>query len=306
MSLYDLVNKQLWAAIINISITIGSYAQTDFSHWNQLVGWDGITPWVNYLTISPAYMGPNALPVPLQQKGLVRQHLEWETRGEVYWNKGDLTVNPYTRIYVPLGKGGVAIEGFYVPAEYYQTSAEIRDYRKARDFGGKGWAAGDVYLSTIIQLIKDKKTWPDIAFGINLRTASGTELGNLRYTDAPGYYFDVSLGKTYTSVNRDHLSFRWYGMAGFYVWQMYSTRYFQNDAILYGLGTDLSIHCWKISNQLSGYWGYLNNGDRPLIWNFLIEKKINHFRISATFQEGIKNFPFHAFKLGITYLLNIK
>ena len=293
-------------AIICSFVNLSIYAQTDYTHWNQLVGWDGITPWVHYLTISPQFMGPNALPLPIQQKGLVRKSIEWESRGELYWNKGDLTLNPFTRIYVPLGNGRVAIEGYYVPVEYYQSSAAVRDYRKARDFSGKGWAAGDVYISTIIQLTENRKKWPDIALGINLKTASGTELANLRYTDAPGYSFDISFGKTYTSASSPDLNFRWYAVGGFYVWQMYSTRYFQNDAILYGCGTDISFFSWKISNQLGGYWGYLDNGDRPLIWNFLVERKINQFLISASFQEGLKNFPFHAIRLGMTYLLTTK
>ncbi len=72
----------------------------------------------------------------------------------------------------------------------YETILE----RRVRYLDGKGTANGDFYFSTIIQLLKKEKL-PEVALRMACRTASGNNLGSARYTDAPGYFLDISLGK---------------------------------------------------------------------------------------------------------------
>jgi hypothetical protein len=48
-------------------------AQENFSWWNELHNWDGLSPWEGYLIVSPDFFGPNALPVPKLQNGRIIQ-----------------------------------------------------------------------------------------------------------------------------------------------------------------------------------------------------------------------------------------
>ena len=49
--------------IFVLLVPLFATAQT-FDWWKNLVHWDGTTYWWKYLTMSPKYFGPNAIPVP--------------------------------------------------------------------------------------------------------------------------------------------------------------------------------------------------------------------------------------------------
>ncbi|TAE55056.1 MAG: hypothetical protein EAZ89_06095 [Bacteroidetes bacterium] len=156
-------------------------------------------------------------------------------------------------------------------------------------------AAGDVYVNTRVQVFREKKARPDLAFRAGIKTASGGTLGAARYTDAPGYYFDASAGKSLLPHDR----FRIYAMIGLYVWQTYDPRYLQNDAILYGLGHSLWIKNWTFRQDLSGYWGYLGNGDRPLLYRFRLERRQGHLLAMLLGQAGLYDFPYKSLELAL-------
>jgi hypothetical protein len=279
-------------------------AQQDYSHWNDLVNWDGQTHWVHYLVISPAYLGPNALPVPRLQQGRIRRETELEMRGEVHVGAGDRTFNLYTRAYLPFADGKVAVEAFWVPVEYFRTTPETRDLRRARDFSGRGWATGDVHFTTLIQLLRDRSGWPDLMLGLSFRTTSGSDVQNARYTDAPGYSFELNAGKTLPVGTSERFRLRWHAMAGFYVWQTYEEDLRQNDAISYGLGAIFYLdEKWQIEQEFAGYWGYKNNGDRPLLYrlNFGFRRGSIQWRLG--YQAGLQDYPYHSLRLGAIWHL---
>lgn len=277
-----------------------SLGQQDFSEWNDLVGYDGFSPWERYMILSPGFMGPNALPVPPFHKGLIKQEYQWENSFDYYFAKGDKTYNWFTRIYLPLGDGRVAVEGYYVPVEYFETSPEIREMRRVRSQDSKGFAAGDVYLSTLIQVAKDHPKLPDIVLNMTMRTASGVRLKDARFTDTPGYYFDVSASKTY---ERGLWTIRPHVLGGFYVWQTYDPKYRQNDAIQFGGGLDLEKGDFSIKQTVGGYWGYVGNGDFPIVYSAEFEKTFKKFKLLFRYQYGIRDFPFQGLRLGLNWYL---
>jgi len=273
-------------------------AQEDYSYWKDLVGYDGVSPWERYMIYSTGFMGPNALPVPPFHKGLIKQEYQWENSFDYYFAKGDQTVNWFTRIYVPLADGRVAVEGYYVPVEYFVTSPEVRDRRRARTFEGKGFAAGDIYLSTLIQVSKDHKKIPDIVLNLSMRTASGVRLKDARFTDTPGYYFDVSVSRTY---KRGLWTIRPHGLGGFYVWQTYNPKFRQNDAIQFGGGIDLERKSFSIKQTVGGYWGYVGNGDFPIVYAAEFERTFKRIKLLFKYQYGIRDFPFQGIRIGLTW-----
>ncbi len=66
---------------------------------------------------------------------------------------------------------------------------------------------------------------------------------------------------------------------------------------------------WKLDNTLSGYWGWMHTnarygadyGDAPLVYaaKFTIIK--GYMDYFAQYQYGIKDFPYHQVRLGISF-----
>lgn len=279
-------------------------AQNDeFEWWNELHDWDGVTHWSRYLITFPAFMGPNALPVPEVRKGIVSEAMRFEVGGEVHFSQGDDTQNAFGKLYIPLVKNLVAVEGYLVPIEHYKMTEATRDERRARDFSGEGRAAGDIYLGTIIQFLKEKNKRPAMALSINLKTASGRGFENARNTDSPGYYFDVSGSKGIDLKANFLKKIRIYAMAGFYVWQTNRAALFQDDAILYGGGFDLAGNQWTLSNEIGGYSGYFDKGDQPMVYRLHLSKQFGDWQLNVRYQKGLQDFEYHSLKLTVAYLL---
>lgn len=273
-------------------------AQENFDWWVQIHNWDGITPWYQYLKFSPQYFGPNALPVPEIQKGVTGDKAFVEFAADGHFSKGDKTQNLFTKLYYPVVPGIAAIEGYVVPIENYQMDTITRDERASRDRDGRGIAGGDIYFGTIVQLVKSKKI-PDMALRFSTRTASGTNVSAARYTDAPGYFFDLSLGKEYSNENLLLNKIRWYAMIGFYSWQTNSARYRQDDAFLYGAGIDLTFSKIIITQSIGGYYGYINSDDRPVITRLSIIKKSEKLSYGLQLQSGLNDYPYNSVRIFI-------
>lgn len=289
---------------IHIVIFLIFYAKIvsaqDYTWWNQIHNWDGYTSWLKYLTYSPAYFGPNALPVPEIKNGKVGANGEIELSGELHFNKGDYTQNIFTRIYYPIVKNIVAIEGYVVPIEHFKMDTVTRDIRGARLRSGEGFAGGDIYFGTLIQVVKNKKI-PDIAFRMMCRTASGTNVSAARYTDAPGYFFDLSMGKDYVNQNYFFHTIRPYLMFGFYSWQTNLDDHRQNDALMYGTGVDFSTNILEFSASIGGYKGYIKNGDSPIVAGLKILNKRKYFNYSVSAKYGLNDFEYTSIKFSIIY-----
>lgn len=279
--------------------------QEDFRWWNEKHNWDYVTNWHRYIRISPSYMGPNALPVPSVKNGLINRPLHLETAYELHAGHGDQTHNAFTRLYLPFPSKKVALEFSMVPFEYYSMDTTVRDLRRARSFSGNGTAVGDLYISTHIQVLSENETRPGLLLTINLKTASGNKLSDARYTDTPGYFFDLSAGKTFRLSAEKEIDIRPHLMLGFYVWQTYRDAYRQNDGILYGLGADLHLKRLVISNALGGYSGYIGNGDKPLVYRLSVRSNTKGLlEYQFRFQQGLRHFPFSSFRAGIQLNLN--
>lgn len=278
-------------------------AQQDYGWWNEANDWDGTSPWRSYLTLAPAFMGPNALPVPEIRNGHIEERALLRIAGDAHFSQGDDTQNAFVELSLPLFSDRVALNLAYVPFEHFAMTTETRDKRSARDFDGEGTAVGDLYVGTHIQLLRDHNRLPDVLLTINLKTASGNRLDAARYTDTPGYFFDVSVGKTYVLGERVK-SVRPYAMAGFYVWQTYQDLHYQNDAVLYGVGADLDLGDFIVSNVLGGYYGYLDQGDRPLVYRLSLASQLSgRVNYLARLQHGITDFPYTSVRVGVNFRL---
>lgn len=277
----------------------------NYDWWTAKHNWDGVTHWTQYITLVPAYMGPNALPVPDSKDGSLPEKTILELAVENHYLIGDNTTNLYSKLYIPLFSKRVGLSVSIVPIEYYVMDTLTRDIRRSIEYDGKGISGGDFYFGTYIQIVKDRPILPDILLTINFKTASGTNLAAARFTDTPGYFFDLSFGKDFRLNNSLFKSIRPFGLLGLYTYQTYYVNNLQNDAFLYGLGFNLLTEKMEIVNYLGGYVGYLNIGDRPMVYRLTLRsKKKSGVNYKLMFQQGIINIKYTTIRVGCEFNLD--
>ena len=274
----------------------------DYNWWNIKHGWQpGMRDWRGLMHITPGYLGPNALPVPEVKKGIVQTGRSFELGFDFHFQQGDPTQNLFAKYYRSFADDRIAIELYGVVIEHYAMSDSIRDSRISRDFDGKGTAIGDLYFTTLIQLIKGKK-FPDTMLRMAGRTASGGNLEAARYSDSPGYFFDLSFSKEFQCKN-GKMIFLPFASSGFYSWQTNDDLNLQNDAIMYGVGADLKWSRWSVSNSLSGYSGYKKEKDKPMVYTFDVNHKLKRQTIRLQYLYGIRDWNYQTVKFSIIWNL---
>jgi len=286
----------------------------DYSWWNTHQNWDGVTAWDNYMIYSPSYFGPNALPVPFSEKGEVQNRIFIRFYTDVHFLPGDKTQDIGGRLYVPVVNGMIALEAWGVFQEHYRMTEEEAIRRRVRHQKAEGYTAGDAYFAAVVNLLRNRK-FPDIAFRFGLRTASGGDLEDARYTDSPGYFFDLSAGKNLTLGTKDYV--RLHSMLGFYVWQTNLTNNQQDDAFLFGVGADFHLNKSMLGMSIDGYSGYLGSdtiviinpekpvafNDRPLVFRAKFEHWLNNWKLGVCYQAGLHDFGYQTLRLEISYYL---
>jgi hypothetical protein len=320
MKLYLMYKKSFFLVLLFAGFPFHEViSQDDATWWNETHHWDGITSWTQYIIHSPYYTGPNALPVPNSQKGRVKDQIELRMDLEGHFSKGDNTQDVLLDCYIPLIKNKIAVEFYGVPLEHYNMDEPTVIERRGRNRDGEGYAMGDFYFSTMVQLFRDKKI-PDMTLRMACKTASGSQLSDARYTDAPGYFFDLSMGKNILFKDKIISKIRFHGMIGFYSWQMNLPENRQNDAILFGAGIDIEFSGFCLNNSLDGYSGYFGKElvvvgdktepvsfrDRPVVYRLDLMKQTDHFDFGLGYQSGLNDFIYQTVKLSLVYHFSLK
>ncbi|MFN3530149.1 MAG: hypothetical protein ACK417_09555 [Bacteroidia bacterium] len=277
----------------------GLWAQTDYSFWEQNVGWDGQTHWSHYIIRSPRHMGPNALPIPIQREPRLDSSWQFELVGEFHQAPGDYTQNPYVFIRLPLAPGRVALDLTWRPMEWFQTDEQVRDFRRARGEGGRGSSPGDVWITTVVQLLRqnDDGSGLNLTLNVAVKTTAGKNLENARHTNTPGYIFDLHAGKSWkrqgSLINRISL----FGNGGLWVWQEGLAQ--QNDAFNYGIRAEFEHGPWRLGTGFTGYIGWINNGDRPYAARGDLQYHTNRLFYLLGYQHAFQDLTTHMLRAGM-------
>lgn len=286
--------------LVFLTFPLITIAQQDYTWWNIIHGWEpGMPSWRSFMHITPGYLGPNAMPVPEMKKGVVFPGSNLEVSFDFHFMKGDPTQDIFAKYYRSFAGDKIAIELYGVLGEHYAFSQEIRDKRVSRDFDGKGTTNGDLYFSTLIQVVKGRK-FPDTMLRMTGRTASGNQLEGARYSDSPGYFFDLSFSREFAGRN-EKMKFLPYASGGFFSWQTNDDMNLQNDAYMYGIGADLKWSRWTVSNSLSGYSGYKNENDRPMVYTFDINHTFKNKIIRLQYLYGIRDWLYQTIKVSVIF-----
>jgi len=280
-------------------LTYGQEPKEDYTWWNETHGWKPGDPgWRNWMKISPGYLGPNALPVPSVKKGTIEGPCDIEITASSHFHSGDPTQDFSGKIFIPFAENKIAVEMYGVIFEHYSFTKRIRDERLARDRDGEGTAMGDFYFSTLIQICKNRK-FPNTLLRLATKTASGNNLEAARYTDSPGYFFDLSFSKKHSLSNNSDI--QPFGLIGFYSWQTNDELRLQNDAFMYAAGIDITKKKWQASSSLSGYSGYKNERDRPMQLNFELAKKFKNKSVKLYYIHGLRNWDYNTIRLSVVF-----
>lgn len=246
--------------------------------------------------IAPGLFGPNALPVIDMNDGQTYEQLRVELAADGYFGfKGDQTADLFARVHAPLF------------TRWANLSIWMPIYEWYNQYDGKGSGAGDVYISTEVQVLhhswfktEKAKYIPQMVIRLGMKTASGGQYERKRHFDSPGYFFDLSIGQTFPIKQ---VSVRLAGSAGFLCWQTTEGR--QNDAVMYGVQAQLLHEYFSVQATWGGYVGWERYGDAPMSIKCRAAGRIKGFEPYVQYQYGIKDFPFHQVRVGLVYNIDV-
>lgn len=247
--------------------------------------------------IATAFFGPNAFPVPTPLDGRVQDSLHIEVAADGYFSATHgRTADVRLEATVPLFTRYASLTVWMPVQEWY-------------DWTERGHGTGDVYVTTNIQLLtpsfprlretRAARYLPDVALRVGLKTASGEQAERKRHYDDPGYWFDLSAGKGWQVQD---WRFRVSGTIGFLCWQTTTSR--QNDAYYYGLGAEVRHTYVGLKVGWQGYTGW-ETGDKPMTIGATLSGYAKGFEPFVKYEYGLRDYPYHAVRVGLAYNLNI-
>lgn len=268
--------------------------------WKDVHHFDPNKSWYQYMTYTSGFFGPNALPVPELYDGKIPSGHQAEVSTDVFWGYGDQTQSFSTRFVYAAIPGKLTISGWGVLAEHYSTTDAVRDLRASQvENAEETLLIGDLYLSTTVGLLQEKRLQPDLNLEIVLKTSSSKTSSSARYFDTPGYYFNLTAGKSIPFKYGLIDELRLVGNYGFLCYQLNQEH--QNDAALFGGKMLLTTGKFTVEGGIHGYSGWLHQGDRPL----LLRSKLNYRSGSATFfiqaQHAFRDYPFKRLQTGVCF-----
>ena len=264
--------------------------------------------------VAPGYFGPNAFPVPDMLDGTTSSDLRVELYGDGFLCSmagnptDDITLDLFAKATIPLFTDRVNLVIWMPVVEWFRSGPAVNVLRRVQDPDRwiSGVDSGDAYVSTDILILDERKRGCGLVLRAALKSASGNSFGTARVYDAPGYFFDVAVGRDIVKSADGKTVFRTALSAGFLCWQTGNGR--QNDAVMYGALASLKTGPFKAEINYGGYVGWEGKGDRPMTLKTKLSWSIGRCSINAMYQVGFVDWPFHQVRLGAAYSfpLNLK
>ena len=276
--------------------------------------------WINFgsshiskwIQVAPGRMGPNALPVPDMDYAEIGRYSTIEAGLHSHIMKGDTAVNSYLAFQWTVVPEKVAVKLWGFPTETFRMNNDVREVRQIY-YDDEGWqtVAGDLWISTSVQLIKHIGNWPDAVLNYSMKTTTGSIL-QARYTDGMAHYFYLSLGKSYFLKTSFVNEIRIAGMLGFYEWQTNKVEMAQDEGPLFEAGIKLRHNRFVLANEMGGYSGYdaykyigVRGFNDPLIYRLRLIRRGERFDWKLEYKTGWKDYNYSTFKFELDYRFSI-
>ncbi len=258
--------------------------------------------------IAPAYFGPNAFPVPDMSDGRPRRGVYAELAGDYFRGRladgQDVTWDAFMHVSLPLWTPRATLELWIPATEWWDFSPAVAAARRLPAERHRGHDMGDVYVCTSLHLLEGRdNAWrPDILARAVVKTASGGFFGEARYYDCPGYFFDLTVAEGFRFEGFFH-EFRLALSTGFLCWQTDNGR--QNDAVMGGALASLETDWFTLGAELGGYFGWENDGDRPVRARVRLDVHPREASVHPFVQcgAGLADFPFTQIRAGVAWSL---
>lgn len=297
------------AIFIFLFLSFSIYGQTrKTSDWINF-GSNHVSKWIQ---VAPGKMGPNALPVPEMDYAQVANRSGFEAGTHFNVMKGDTSISSFLAFDWAVVPEKVAVKIWGFPTETFRTNNEVRDDRQIY-YDDTGWmtGGGDIWISTFIQIIKDRNKWPDVVLNYSLKTTTGSIL-HARYTDAPVHYFYAAFGKSFFPENHFLSEVRVAGMGGFYIWQTNKVEMAQDEGPLFEAGVKIRHKTISLMNEVGGYWGYgaydflgVKSFAAPIVYRAKLLKEGERFDWKLEYRTGWKDYKYTTFIFGVAYRFNV-
>lgn len=260
--------------------------------------------------IGPAYFGPNAFPVPDMLDGRTSADMRLEIYGDCFLGTttgsvaDDMTGDIFARLTIPLFTSKANLTVWMPIFEYFHTSTEVNAMRRLPHKGDlQGFDSGDAYASADIRILSQERHHCDMTIRAALKTASANRFAEGRCYDAPGYFFDVAVGRGF-AVNKGRSGeFRVAVSTGFLCWQTDNGR--QNDAVMYGAMLKYNYKRFGIDTCLGGYIGWEGEGDRPMTLKTNLSYAFGAWSLRLSHQAGFMDWPYHQIRVGVAWNFDI-
>lgn len=255
--------------------------------------------------ITTKYFGPYAFSVPDFLDGKVTDRITAEIAGDFVVGRiggssaKDYTAAPTFRVSLPLWSDRAALSVWGEFHEFYFDTEECRSLRRvSSEHPLKGNDSGNILFSLDLLLLRETSKRPSVALRAATLTATGDQFEVARHYDAPGYFFDLSGGKSFSMGS---CSLRLAATFGFVCWQINNGT--QNDALLYGLSASLSTSVASLNAAFGGYSGREKVADSPQTLKLRLDIPIKKFSPFCYFQQGLRDWPFTQFRAGLKITL---
>lgn len=255
--------------------------------------------------------GPNAFPVPDMSDGTTSSRAKLELYGDGFLCSltsrptDDITTNLFARATIPLFTHRVNLVIWMQLFEWHRTKAPVNIIRRIKDPNRTitGIDSGDAYVSTDFLLFEEDRHGVGVVIRTALKSASGNSFSTARFYDAPGYFFDIAVGREIfsTQKRKNKIALRMAASVGFLCWQTDNGR--QDDAVMYGILAKLACGRFTAQIDYGGYVGWEDDGDRPMTLKTKLGYSFKDFSLNAEYQAGFKDWPFHQLRLGAAYTL---
>ncbi len=273
-------------------------------------GSNHISKWIQ---VAPGKLGPNALPVPDMDYAKIDTTSSIATGIHSHFMKGDTSVNSYLSFQWTVIPEKVAVKIWGYPSETFRIDNKIRDERQIY-YDDEGWKTevGDLWISTFLQILKDKGKWPDIVLNYSMKTTTGSII-HARYTDGMAHYFYISFGKSFHPKNNLFDEIRIAGMGGFYEWQTNKVEMAQDEGPLFQAGIKIRRKNIIIANEIGGYSGYdaykfigAKGYNDPVVYRLKLMKEGEKIDWRIEYKTGLQDYNYKTFKLEIAYHFTIR
>ncbi len=299
------MRKGLFIFLLNIPLVL--FGQDYWDWWNELHDYPNAAGpnRRRYINLSPGYMGPNALPVVRLFDAKYEDQLWLDTQWQFHEGNGDQTNNAFLRLNIPVAKDIVNLYLFNVPYESWETTPETRDERRAMNIAAQGENSGDLFFGFNIMVLKEEKYFVNAMINVEVKTTTGWQIENARFTDHGMYTYGGHFSKTIIDSEKQSLLLK--SMLGFVTWQTNQNRLpggsnqLQNDALLYGFGVEWKPGKWLVSSDLSGYSGYIGNRDNPSFWRSQIQYNLSRLAFRTEMNVGLRWWDWNTVSFGLRY-----